>query len=73
MRLVTARALAGTYFVAMALAVTWPGMVPFSRVEPRVLGLPFGFFWIIAWVALSVPVLWALERIEGRHRNRGAR
>ena len=69
MRLGTARALAIGYFLAMAAAVTWPGLVPFSRIRPFLLGLPFSMAWIAAWVAGSVLVLWALERVEKRHRR----
>lgn len=68
MTLRTARALTAVYFVWVAVAVTWPGAVPASRVEPVVLGLPFSFFWPALWVALSVPVLWGLDRVERRYR-----
>ena len=66
-----ARLLTGGWFVVMLLAVVWPGAVPASRIEPMILGLPFAFFWPAAWVACSVPVLWALDRVEGRHRASG--
>lgn len=66
-----ARFLTGAYFTVMLLAVIWPGAVPAARVEPMVLGLPFSFFWPALWVACSVPVLWALDRVEGRHRESG--
>ena len=69
MRLGTARILTGTYFVLMMVFVTWPGMVPFARVRPLVLGLPFSFFWIALWIAGSVLALWGLDRVEGRHRG----
>lgn len=68
----TARLLTGAYFVVMLVAVIWPGAVPASRVEPTVLGLPFSFFWPALWVAGAVPVLWGLDRVEGRHRPGGA-
>lgn len=69
MSLRTARILTGTYFVLMAIALTWPGMVPFARIRPLVLGLPFGFFWGAAWIAVAVPVLYLLDRVERRHRR----
>ncbi|MBW3533807.1 MAG: DUF3311 domain-containing protein [Gemmatimonadetes bacterium] len=69
-----ARAFAAAYLIAMAVAVTWPGVIPFNRVEPRVLGLPFVMAWIAAWVAGAVPVLWLLDRAETRRRrDRGSR
>lgn len=73
MSLRAARLLASSYFLIMAVAVVWPVATVASRIEPMVLGLPFSFFWPVAWVAVSVPVLYALDRVEQRHRNhRGA-
>lgn len=73
MSLRTARALAVGYFLAMCVAVTWPGLVPFSRVRPFVFGLPFVMAWLAAWVAGSAIVLWLLDRVERRHREQGER
>lgn len=69
MNLSTARALTGAYFVLMLFFVTWPGLVPFARVEPFVLGLPFTMAWIAAWIAGSVIVLALLDRVEKRYRD----
>lgn len=69
MSLKTARVLAGAYFVLMLLSVTWPGLVPFSRVEPLIFGLPFSMAWIAAWIAGSVIVLYLLDRVENRHAD----
>ena len=69
MNLRTARIFAGTYLALMAVAVTWPGMVPFARIQPMVLGLPFGFFWVAAWIAVAVLVLYLLDRVERRYRE----
>ena len=71
MRLRTARALTVVYFVLMLAAVTWPGLVPFARVRPLVLGLPFSMAWIAAWIAGSVVVLYLLDGVERRHRRTG--
>jgi len=65
----TARFLAGLYFVAMLGAVTWPGALPFIRIRPFVLGLPFSFAWIAGWTLGAVFVLWGLDRVEGRYRD----
>ncbi len=67
----TARGLTALYLVTMAVAVTWPGAVPASRIEPMVFGLPFAFFWPALWVAFAVPVLYGLDRVERRHRDGG--
>ena len=69
MTLRTARLLTGAYLIAMAVAVTWPGMVPFARIRPMVFGLPFSFFWVAAWIAVAVPVLYGLDLVERRHRD----
>jgi hypothetical protein len=52
----------------MLVAVTWPGALPFVRVRPFVLGLPFSFAWIALWILSSVFVLWGLDRVERRYR-----
>jgi len=72
MSLRTARALTAVYFTAMTVCVTWPGLVPFARIRPLVLGLPFSMGWIAGWVAGSVVVLFLLDRVEARHRDRTA-
>lgn len=41
--------------------------VPFvNRVEPRILGLPFVMFWIVAWIFLAPGFLWLVGRVERR-------
>lgn len=69
----TARTLTAVYLVCMLVAVTWPGAVPASRIEPMVFGLPFAFFWPALWVGLAVPVLYGLDRVERRYRDGGDR
>ena len=69
MSLNAARTLTVVYFIAMLLSVTWPGMVPFAKVEPFILGLPFSLAWIAGWIAGSVIVLFLLDRVERRHRT----
>lgn len=71
MSLKTARALTGAYLVLAMFFVTWPGLVPFARIEPLVLGMPFSMMWIAAWVAGLVVVLTLLDRVEQRHRDGG--
>ena len=71
MTLRTARRLTGAYLVIALIAVTWPGMTPFARIEPLVLGLPFSMAWIAGWIAGVVVVLALLDRVEKRHRDGG--
>lgn len=40
----------GAYFLICTLAMIWPGAAVANRVEPMVIGLPFVFFWYVAWV-----------------------
>lgn len=65
------------------------GLVPFvavgfsvalwDRVYPMILGLPFNFFWLIAWLFLTPVCMWGAYRleaaraIEDRHKDGGAR
>jgi hypothetical protein len=72
MSLKTARILTGLYFVAMTYFVTWPGLLPFSRIRPMVLGLPFSLAWIASWIAGSVLVLYLLDIVEKRFRDAGS-
>jgi hypothetical protein len=60
---------AGLFLILFAIAVTWPGMVPFNRIHPLILGLPFSMAWIALWVVLSFLVLLLVDRLEGRARR----
>lgn len=62
---------AALFFVAFVLAVIWPGIVPFNRFEPQILGLPFVMFWIALWVLASFFVLLIVDQVEGKARKRG--
>jgi len=57
------------FFLLFVFAVTWPGMIPFNRIHPLVLGLPFSMFWIALWVFSSFLILVLVDRIEGRARG----
>ena len=54
--------LAFVYFIAMAVAVTFPGIQPFNTIRPLVFGIPFVFAWVLSWVAGSVLVFFVLYR-----------
>ena len=54
--------LAVVYFVAMAIAVTFPGIQPFNTIRPLVLGIPFVFAWVLGWVAGSILIFFVLYR-----------
>ena len=65
-----ARTLAIVFLAAYAVAVTWPGIVPFNRVFPLVLGLPFNMVWIALWISAGGAVLWVVDRAESAERRR---
>lgn len=56
-------------------AILW-GLIPFAgccfsvslwdRIDPRVLGLPFSYFWLICWLFLTPLCMWRAYRIEAR-------
>lgn len=58
-------------FVAICFSVSlW------DRIYPIILGLPFNFFWLIAWLLLTPLCMWGAYRQEAArtsdpHRNDG--
>ncbi len=53
----------------MFVAVTYPGYVPFDRIRPFVLGMPFSLFWQLIWICGAVLVLAGLFLWEKRRRD----
>jgi hypothetical protein len=68
----TARRLVFVTLGLYAVLLTWPGLVPFNRIEPLVLGLPFVLFWIALWVLLVGVSLALLDRAETRAEDEAA-
>ena len=54
------------FLVVNAVAVTYPGILPFNRVRPFVFGLPFVFFWVALWIVLGMVMLLIADAIESR-------
>lgn len=52
------------YFLVCTLAMIWPGAVVANRIEPMILGLPFMFFWYVAWVFMVFVGTVILYRLE---------
>jgi len=46
----TANYIAFVYFIAMAIALTFPGITPFNTIRPFVFGVPFVFAWYLMWI-----------------------
>ena len=63
-------ALAVSFYLAMAFFVTYPGYVPFDRIRPFVLGMPFALFWQVLWITSSIFVLAAVYLWEKRRAER---
>jgi hypothetical protein len=71
----TVRSARRIVFIVLALytlVLTWPGMLFFNWVEPRVLGLPFVMFWIALWVVLVGVALALLNAAETRAEDTAA-
>lgn len=51
-------------FVAICFSVPlW------DRIYPMVLGLPFNFFWLIAWLLLTPLCMWGAYRLESQRAS----
>ena len=57
---------AALFFLLYTLAVAGPGLLPFNRIRPLVLGLPFSMAWIVGWVLAAGAVLVWLEARQER-------
>lgn len=65
----TRRAVAA-YLIFFAVVATWPGILPFNRVEPRIFGMPFVMAWHGGLLLLTLVVLYLVDRVESRERDR---
>jgi len=55
------------------------GLIPFAgtcftvslwdRIEPRIFGLPFNFFWLMSWLLLTPLCMWGAYRVETRRMD----
>jgi hypothetical protein len=75
MRIRLIPALAVLYYAAMIFFVTYPGYVPFDRIRPFVLGMPFSMFWQVCWIVGAGLVLGGVFVWEQKRRGKadGAR
>lgn len=62
-------ALVVVFYVVMWVALIYPGYIPFDRIRPFVLGMPFSLFWQVVWIVATVLVLAALFVWERRARS----
>lgn len=55
----------GAFLLALVPFVAICFSVPlWDRIYPMVLGLPFNFFWLIAWLLLTPLCMWGAYRLE---------
>jgi hypothetical protein len=45
------------------------GILFANRVRPLVLGIPFLFFWIAAWVVATSLVMWVILQLDRAHER----
>lgn len=45
------------------------GILFANRVHPLVLGIPFLFFWIAAWVVATSLVMWVILKLDRRYER----
>ncbi|MBS2968750.1 DUF3311 domain-containing protein [Metabacillus sp. KIGAM252] len=58
------------YLLAIFPVIGFFGGLSFAnRVEPYVLGLPFLFFWIILWVALTSVIMAVIYRFDPANKE----
>jgi len=54
-------------FFAMCFSVSvW------DRINPMILGLPFNFFWLLAWIVLTSFCMWAVYRLESSRTSKSS-
>ncbi len=58
------------FLLFFVFAVTWPGILPFNRLEPRILGMPFVMAWHAGLLVLTGVVLYLADRVESRERKK---
>jgi len=54
------------YFSVCTLAMVWPGALIANRIDPMIMGLPFFFFWYVAWVFVMFIGLIITYQQEGK-------
>lgn len=60
-----------SFLLLYTLALTWPVMIPFNRIHPFILGMPFDLAWVAFWVAAGAVIFFWVDRIEARARKEG--
>lgn len=59
-------ALASILFGLIPFAACCFSVVLWDRIDPVIFGIPFNFFWLTLWMALTPVCLWGAYRVETR-------
>ena len=70
MKLKAVRTATVAFLLLVGFLAMWPGLLPFNRVRPLVLGLPFVMAWLTLLLLLVGVALWVLEVAERRAGTR---
>jgi hypothetical protein len=62
-----------TWVIGAMVFLMFPGVIPFNRILPLVLGMPFVLAWVAFWVALAFLVFSAVDRVLERMRGQEER
>lgn len=57
-----ARWLIVVWGAAYVVCLSWPGLVPFNRIEPKIMGMPFVMAFVAGWLVLGLLVLIVVDR-----------
>lgn len=57
--------------IAATVFLTFPGIVPFNRARPFVLGLPFVLVWVALWVVVALIAFSLADRTLGKRPEGG--
>ena len=70
MKPVPVRSAVVAFLVLDGVLAMWPGLVPFNRIRPFILGLPFVMVWLTFLLILVGVALLVMELAERRAGNR---
>lgn len=65
----SARWLVVIWGAAYVVFLSWPGLVPFNRIEPMILGMPFVMAFVAGWLVLGLIVLLVVDRVISREED----
>lgn len=70
MKLRAVRVAVASFLVLNGALAMWPGLLPFNRIRPFILGLPFVMAWLTLLLLLVGVALLVVELAERRAGNR---